>query len=265
MNSIDRTLKYVDLYLVNNDLDNIKEYKLPDGYKFVYFNDGDEKQWVEIEMSSGEFLTFEEGMNSFNTYYGKHYEELKNLCIFIETEKGEKVATATAFYLDKPLDDVTGNIHWVSVRKEYQGKHLAKPLISETLKLLRKLGHQKVMLHTQTHTWLAVKVYLDMGFLPYKIEEHYVGWQIIKKLINHEALSNISDIQPKDMYNSLYVQAYDFLKKNFDESFVYKVWDEKGSIIGINVNGKAHYYKYTFEKGKLKIGGENYEYRKILQ
>ena len=46
MNTIDRTLKYVDLYLVNNDLDNVKEYPLPDGYRFVLFNDGDRKSVV---------------------------------------------------------------------------------------------------------------------------------------------------------------------------------------------------------------------------
>ena len=57
MNSINRTLKYVDLYLVHNNLDNIIDYKLPNGYKFVYFNNGDEKSWIEIEMSAGEFLS----------------------------------------------------------------------------------------------------------------------------------------------------------------------------------------------------------------
>ena len=169
MNTIDRTLKYVDLYLVNNDLDNIKEYKLPDGYRFVLFNDGDEKDWVEIEMSSGEFLTFDEGMEAFNHYYGNHYEELKKLCIFIENEKGEKVATSTAFYLENKVDDITGNVHWVSVKKEYQGQHLSKPLICETLKQMRRLGHKKTLLHTQTHTWLAVKVYLDIMVLIYYI------------------------------------------------------------------------------------------------
>lgn len=143
MNTIDRTLKYVDLYLVNNDLDNVKEYPLPDGYRFVLFNDGDEKDWVEIEMSSGEFLTFDEGMEAFNHYYGSHYEELKKLCIFIENEQGEKVATSTAFYLENPIDDITGNVHRVSIKKEYQGQHLSKPLICETLKQMRRLGHKK--------------------------------------------------------------------------------------------------------------------------
>lgn len=264
MNSIDRTLKYVDLYLVHNDLDNIKEYKLPDGYKFVHFQDGSEKDWVEIELSSGEFLTFEEGMKAFNHYYGSHYEELKKRCIFIENAKGEKIATSTAFYLENPVDGITGNVHWVSIKKEYQGKYLSKPLICETLKQMRKLGHKKTLLHTQTHTWLAVKVYLDMGFVPYKMEDHYLGWQIIKKLTNHDKLSSIDDIMISDMYNSLYIQVYELLKSNFAEPFIYKVWDSLDSIIGVNANGKVHYYKYCFEKEKLKIEGEIDEYRKIL-
>ena len=171
MNPIDRRLKYVDLVLVNDDLDNIDEYKLPEEYKFVLFNDGDEKSWVDIEMNAGEFLSYEEGIEVFNLYYRDYYEELKNLCIFIENDKGEKIATATAFFLEEPVGDITGNVHWVSIKPEYQGKHLSKPLICETLKILRGLGHKKTLVHTQTHTWLAVKLYLDMGFIPYDLQE----------------------------------------------------------------------------------------------
>ena len=94
---------------------------------------------------------------------------------------------------------------------------------------MRRLGHKKTLLHTQTHTWLAVKVYLDMGFEPYKMEESYLGWQIMKKLTNHEKLKNVAEIEQKDMYNPLYIQAYDFLKQHFQEPFLYKVWEEKES------------------------------------
>lgn len=109
-----------------------------------------------------------------------------------------------------------------------------------------------------------MKVYLDLGFVPYKMEENYLGWQIIKKLTNHEKLTNVNDIEISDMHNPLYVAAYEFLKSNFSEPFVYKVWDELGPIIGINDNGQVHYYKYSFENEKLKIVGEDNEYRKIL-
>lgn len=262
MDVIDRTLKYVNLYLVK-DLSDIKEYSLPEGYKFVFFNDGDEKNWVEIEKSSGEFLSFDEGMEAFKYYYGNHYDELKKMCIFIENNKGEKVATSTAFYLDEPIDDITGNVHWVSVKKEYQGKHLSKPLISKTLQIMKELGHKKTILHTQTHTWLAAKVYLDMGFEPYNLEENYLGWQILNKLTNHEKLSGIKDINVSEMYNPLYVQSYEFLKSKYNEPFNYKVWDEKGPIIGINKDNHVHYFEYSFENGKLDIVSENDEYKKM--
>lgn len=48
------------------------------------------------------------------------------------------------------------------------------------------------------------------------MEEYYLGWQIIKKLTNHNKLSNVGDIEVEKMYNPLYVQAYEFLKSNFN-------------------------------------------------
>ncbi len=201
---------------------------------------------------------------AFNYYYGEHYEELKQLCLFIENDKGEKIATSTAFYLDNPINDITGNVHWVSIKKEYQGLHLSKPLIYKTLKQMAKLGHKKTLLHTQTHTWLAVKVYLDMGFEPYEMNNNYLGWQIIKKLTNHSKLLNVNDIEEDKMYSNLYLQAYQFLKNKFTEPFVYKVWDEKAPIIGINDNAISHYYKYYFKNEKLTIIDENEEYKKLV-
>jgi len=251
METINRTLKYVDLFMYRN-LNIIPDYQLPEGYKFVLFKDGDEKDWVNIELSSGEFLSFKEGIENFDKYYGKHYQELKKRCLFVENEAGDKVATATAFYLEKPMGDITGNVHWVSVKKEYQGKRLSKPLICETLKLMRSLGHEKTLLHTQTHTWLAVKVYLYLGFVPYRLEESYEGWQIIKKLTNFGGLQNIRNMDEKEMYDFEFLIIDQFLKSKFEEPFEYKIWDEK-NVIGVNFRGKLFQYWYTFENGELKI------------
>lgn len=46
---------------------------------------------------------------------------------------------------------------------------------------------------TQTNTWLACKVYLDLGFLPIKenLEHSNEGWKIVKELTSHSALKNI--------------------------------------------------------------------------
>lgn len=262
MESINRTLKYVDLLLVRG-LDDIPVMSLPEGFRFVLFQDGDEKNWVDIEVSSGEFLSFDEGIEAFNYYYGHCYEELKKRCIFIENNEGEKVATATAFYADYPIGDITGYVHWVSVKKEYQGKGLSKPLVSMALLKMKELGHKGTFLHTQTHTWLAVKVYLDMGFVPILNENDYLGWQIIKNLTNHKTLDNVVSIPNDKMYEPLYVKTEEYLKSRFGDSIEYKVWDKKGPIIGVRKDGDVFFFEYSFENGELKIVSEKAERPKL--
>lgn len=44
-------------------------------------------------------------------------------------------------------------------------------------------------------------------------------------------IGNLKDIEISDMYNLLYVQAYEYLKEMFDEPFVYKVWDKKVKLL----------------------------------
>ncbi len=134
---------------------------------------------------------------------------LTDRMVFIENEKGEKIATATAYY-DVIHSDVcihsgecthsdedadgrsSGWLHWVAVRREYQGKGLSKPLISHVLGIMQKLGYTHATIPTQTTTWLACKIYLDLGFRP--IPENAVsnreGWRIVRALTNHEALGS---------------------------------------------------------------------------
>ena len=75
--------------------------------------------------------------------------------VFVETLDGEKVATATA-YLD-PADQGDpyrgqlgeGWLHWVAVRKGYQGKGLSKPLIAYVLQIMAGHGHTHVKVPTR--------------------------------------------------------------------------------------------------------------------
>ena len=121
---------------------------------------------------------------------------------FVVNRAGEKVATATAFY-DVMGEDLSGDgwLHWVAVRREEQGKGLSKPLIAHTLERLRQLGYTHAKIPTQTNTWLACKIYLDFGFrpVPQNAEESRLGWQIIKRLTNHPALSEFEAASDEDV------------------------------------------------------------------
>ena len=188
----DHRIKYYELLLKRDNLDNIPEYKLPYGYRFVFYKSGDRDEWIEIEKSAKEFESYEQGLEAWNRYYAGKDEELINRMVFIENENGDKVATASAFYDIYGRDKSgTGWLHWVAVKREYQGKGLSKPLIGYVLNVMKELGYTHAKIPTQTTTWLACRIYLDFGFVP--VPQNAVnsrdGWNIIKTLTNHPALA----------------------------------------------------------------------------
>lgn len=73
-----------------------------------------------------------------------------------------------------------GQLHWVAIKKEAQGKGLSKPLITHTLEKMKALGYGKIKIHTQTNTWLACKIYHELGFMPSEesLNKHRFGWKM---------------------------------------------------------------------------------------
>lgn len=192
----DKRIKHYEL-LLEGSLDNLSEYSLPYGYHFEFYKDGDRDAWIEIEQSAKEFSNYEEGLDAWNRYYSGRGSELHNRMVFVVNESGEKVATATAFYDINGKDKSgAGWLHWVAVKREYQGKGLSKPLITYVLNVMKALGYNNAKIPTQTNTWLAVKVYLDLGFrpIPENAVNSYMGWCIVKTLTKHKALNDFDSI-----------------------------------------------------------------------
>lgn len=186
----DDRLCYIDL-LFEGDLNNIPEYELPEGYRFVNYSDGDKEAWIDIELSAKEILSREHGEECWQRYYGNAAAELLQRMFFIEDETGNKIATATAFYdihgKGKPGE---GQLHWVAIKNEAQGKGLSKPLITYVLGVMKELGYTSVKIHTQTNTWLACKIYFDLGFRPEaeSLSKTKAGWKMVGMLTGRKML-----------------------------------------------------------------------------
>ncbi len=197
----DKRIRHFELMLTRA-LDDLPVHPLPAGYRFAPFQPGDREAWIGIERSAKEFDSFDEGAAAWARYYGDREEELPDRMIFIETASGEKVATATAMY-DVFGHDKSGSawLHWVSVRRDHQGRGLSKPLVCEAFRIMKGLGYTRVVVPTQTNTWLAVKVYLDLGCRP--IPENAVhsadGWRIARALTGHPALANFAPAELSDI------------------------------------------------------------------
>ncbi len=200
----DSRIRYYELLLERKDLADIPEYRLPEGFHFVFYKSGDRDAWIDIEKSAKEFDSYEQGLASWTRYYEGKDGELVNRMVFVENENGEKVATASAFYDVYGRDKSgAGWLHWVAVRREYQGRGLSKPLIAYVLNVMKSLGYIHAKIPTQTTTWLACKIYLDFGFVP--VPENAIssrdGWRIVRTLTGHEALAAFDCVEVEDLLN----------------------------------------------------------------
>ncbi len=169
---------------------------LPAGYHFEFYQPGDKAAWINIEISNKEVKDAAAGERAWERYFADHEKEMPERMVFLVNETGEKVGTATAFYDSFGTDDgVLGWLHWVGIHRKEQGRGLAKPLIAFTLNRLVELDYSRCHIPTQTTTWLAVRIYLDFGFLPTEksLREAPEGWKIIKEITHHPALAGIVD------------------------------------------------------------------------
>ena len=165
MKPTDNKIKYYELLMKYDDTSTFKNYELPDGFHFEFYKPGDEFEWVNIHIKSGEFTSEEQGLEWFHTFYDSFINELNKRCVFIvDNETNEKVGTATVSLLKEKEYGYDAAIDWLAIKKKYQGRGLSKPLITKFMEIAKNLGHEKVILHTQTTTWLAAKLYLDYGF-----------------------------------------------------------------------------------------------------
>lgn len=254
MESIEKTLYYFPLVMKYDDLSDYKKYSLPKGFKYQFYKPGDEEAWISIHLESGEFTDEEEASTHFHEYYDDFIDELSKRCVFIvDSSTGEKVGTATISLFDDKERGYEATVDWVAIKKSYQGRGLAKPLMSKFMEIAVNNGHDKILLHTQSHTWLAAKLYLDYGFDPI-LNENADGWKLLNTIIDHPKLSSMGTVDKKDIYSPLYIAIVDKLKIIHGNDFTYEIWDKHGmNRISVRCNNKVFKYNFSILDGDVVI------------
>ena len=162
-------LKYSEIFLTRDSLDDIPQFDLPSGYYFRNYHFKDEENWFNIYRAS-------DGYNkvystTFREYFGAKVNKLEKRQIYLCDPSGQAVATATAWNDKNFHGKHWGRLHWVAVHPDFQGKGLSKPLLSEALKRLYDCGHRKAYLRTFTMRKKALNLYLQFGFKPLILSE----------------------------------------------------------------------------------------------
>lgn len=94
---LDKTLPYAEIWMTRPLQQNVPITPLAEGFEFRFYQKEDESAWAEIETSVGEFQTTDEALEYFQQNFAPYPEELERRMFFVETKKGEKVATCTAW------------------------------------------------------------------------------------------------------------------------------------------------------------------------
>lgn len=160
---LDKSVPYIPFTMIRKpDALPLPAYQLPEGYRFVFYQPGDEKDWAIIETQVAEFDTIDDALSYFQRSFTPFSNELSQRMLFVENPQGKKVATFTAWRSD---DVGKPRLHWLAVIPEEQGKGLAKSLTIRVTELLHELHpDQELYLTTQTWSHPAVKMYQKLGY-----------------------------------------------------------------------------------------------------
>lgn len=179
-------MERISLTMVHH-LKEIPDNPFPAPYKIRRFTGQGQAKWASILTEAGEFPNQEAALKRFKEEFEPHLNDVKERIYFIESEEGEAIGTASAWYGVLGGEEI-GRIHWVGIIPEHQGKKLAKPLLCFLLKKLAS-WHDKAYLKTQTTNVKAVNAYLGLGFVPsIQDETQKAGWEYLEKELGKKIL-----------------------------------------------------------------------------
>lgn len=133
------------------------------GYTLRLYRPGDAAHWAETEAQVGEFDSPQAALEYFGRVFLPHPEMLARRMVFACDEGGQPVANAAA-WVEEAFPGFS-LLHWVATRPAHQGQGLAGALVRRCIAIAcRQQPGQPMLLHTQTWSHPAVRLYWKLGF-----------------------------------------------------------------------------------------------------
>jgi ribosomal protein S18 acetylase RimI-like enzyme len=150
-------MENIPVVMILENLTKLPKFELPKGYTLRNFKEGDKQIWAEVETAAGEFTNPQKGVKQFEFEFERYTDELKQRFLILENNSGECVGTSMGWFDDNFFKAGYGRVHWVGIDPDYQGKGLAKPLVSTTMEIIKE-RHDKCYLTTQSESFKAIKI-----------------------------------------------------------------------------------------------------------
>ena len=144
------------------NLDNIPRHSLQKPCVIRPYESGDEVYWYDIQRTADKLSNITEDL--FASEFGLNREELSTRQFYL-CHSRKVIGTASAWHGTDYKDGSYGRVHWVAIMPSYQGRGLSKPLLSEVLQALKRLGHKRAYLTTSRLRHVAIDLYKSFGFV----------------------------------------------------------------------------------------------------
>jgi len=152
------------IILWREHLEEIPNFLVPSGFSFRWYQTGDEQEWFRIQSAADKLNEITPEL--FARQFGNDKTALSQRQCYLVNSFGRAIGTGTAWFNDNFEGGRFGRVHWVAIVPEFQGRGLAKPLMSTICHRLRELGHDRAYLTTSTERLGAIRLYLSFGFVP---------------------------------------------------------------------------------------------------
>jgi len=153
-----------NLLMARETMSGVPLQPAPDGFSARGMEQSDVPAWLSIwrEVEPSDRIPD----ILFERNFGSDWALVRSRCFLLFAPSGEPAGTVSAWFDDSRNGLSWGRIHWVALRREFQGRGLGKALLSLGMERVKALGHERCYLVTQYWRHAAIRLYLGFGFEP---------------------------------------------------------------------------------------------------
>jgi len=170
------------ILMVRHSLDSSPVLPIPEDFTLRWYEPGYEEHWLSIHLAAEKEIPITPEL--FTRRFGSDPAALAARQCYLFSSDGTPVGTVTG-WLDPEFEGAPhSRVHFLAVAPAWQGKGLAKVLMSSILQRLKQLGPPRAYLATSSTRIRAIRLYLQFGFVPLaKTGETQALWQEILRAI----------------------------------------------------------------------------------
>ncbi|MFO7636496.1 MAG: GNAT family N-acetyltransferase [Clostridia bacterium] len=188
---MDKSLPYHEVFMIREDLVGIPFHTLAEGFCFSMYKEGHEAMWAELETAVGEFTSPEKALEYFRRTFLGNGTKARDRCIFVLDSQEDIAGTLSIWHPEHFPGETDLRLHWLAVHPRYQGKGIAKALMTRGMELAKGLGlGERIYLSTQTWSFKAISIYLSFGFKPHPADMPE-AWEMIHREIGKSGRRSI--------------------------------------------------------------------------